>query len=200
MEKADSLFWPYTSNGDYTSKSGYQFLKKEASTEYSVFNPQPEIELWRGIWSLNVPNMVKILFWRACWESLPSKQNLMQRTIIDCSTCDQCKHEAETALHALWACKELDVVWGDANLWGFRRSTSFLSFKELLSWIIKNHQQPELFAVNGWSIWNQQNQVRMHQPSYSPLLLATSMRDRLVEFISVQLAHSVPLPWVQVQW
>ena len=124
----------------------------------------------------------------------------MQRTIIDCSTCDQCKHEAETALHALWACKELDVVWGDANLWGFRRSTSFLSFKELLSWIIKNHQQPELFAVTGWSIWNQQNQVRMHQPSYSTLLLATSTRDRLVEFISVQLAHSVPLPRVQVQW
>ena len=86
---------------------------------------------------------------------LTFKANLMQRTIIDCSTCDQGKNEAETALHALWACKELDVVWGDANLWGFRRSTSFLSFKELLSWIIKNHQQPELFAVTGWSIWNQ---------------------------------------------
>jgi len=65
VEKVDSLFWPYTSNGGYTSKSGYQFLKKEASTEHFVFNPQPETELWRGIWSLNIPNKVKILLWGA---------------------------------------------------------------------------------------------------------------------------------------
>ena len=65
VEKANSLFWPYTSNGGYTSKSGYQFLKKEASTKHFVFNPQPKTELWRGICSLNIPNKVKSLLWGA---------------------------------------------------------------------------------------------------------------------------------------
>lgn len=66
VERADRLFWPYTSNGDYTSKQRCQFLKKEASTEPSDFNPQPKTELWQGIWSLNVLNKVKNLLWRAC--------------------------------------------------------------------------------------------------------------------------------------
>ena len=28
-EAEDSLFWPFTNNGIYTSKSGYRFLKAE---------------------------------------------------------------------------------------------------------------------------------------------------------------------------
>ena len=32
-EVEDNLFWPFTSNGVYTSKSGYRFLKAEIQTE-----------------------------------------------------------------------------------------------------------------------------------------------------------------------
>lgn len=32
--KADSLFWPFTSNGVYTSKSGYQFWRETLQTSY----------------------------------------------------------------------------------------------------------------------------------------------------------------------
>ena len=92
------------------------------------------------------------------------------------------------------SCKELDVVWEDVNLWGLRRLTSFLSFKELLSWITKNHQQPELFAITRWEIWSQQNQVRMHQPSCSPHFLAAFAKERLAEFILIQSAHNAPSP------
>ncbi|KAK9989660.1 hypothetical protein SO802_029899 [Lithocarpus litseifolius] len=102
-------------------------------------------------------------------------------------------------MHVMWACKDLDVVWEDSNQWGFRRSTSFLSFKELLSWILKNHQQPGLFAITGWAIWNQRNQVRTHQPSCSPHLIAASAKDQLAEFSSVQPAHNAP-PRMQVRW
>ena len=104
--KADSLFWPFTNNDVYTSQSSYQFLKREASNEHPLTDPQHEKDLW----SFNVSNKVKNLLWRACRKSLPSKQNLMRRTIINCATCDRCKQETESAMHAMWACKELDVV------------------------------------------------------------------------------------------
>ena len=104
----DIIFWPHTNNGIYTSKSGYQFLKQEANTNVSEVTlasaSEYERELWRGIWSLQVPNKVKNLLWRAARESLPSKQNLQRRTITNCSICDRCKLEPESALHALWTC------------------------------------------------------------------------------------------------
>lgn len=56
---------------------------------------------------------------------------------------------------------------------------------------MKNHQQPELFAITGWAIWNQRNQVRMHQPSCSPHLLAASAKERLAEFISTKPALGI---------
>ena len=67
-------------------------------------------ELWRKIWSLQVLNKIKILVWRACQNSLPTKENLVRQTIIESSTCDCWKQVPELALHALWSCSELDVI------------------------------------------------------------------------------------------
>ena len=156
--------------------------------------------MWRSIWSLQVLNKVKNILQRATRESLPTKQNLQRRTITNCSLCDQCKLEPETALHATWSCRELEVVCENVGVWGFRRSRSFLSFKELLSWLITNTQEVEPFAVTTWSIWNQRNRVRMHQPSCSAHLLAATAKERLAEFLSVQPAAPLPIPKTRVQW
>lgn len=103
----DSIFWPHTNNRVYTSKSRYRVLKQEASTEAANTHPEVGKNLWHSIWSLQVPNKVKYLPWRATRESLPTKQNLQRRTITDCSLCDRCKLEPETALHATWSCPKL---------------------------------------------------------------------------------------------
>ena len=50
------LFWPYTSNGVYSCKSGYRFLKEEAEME--VTNQVPPLRdkhVWKAIWSMQVP-------------------------------------------------------------------------------------------------------------------------------------------------
>ena len=54
--------------------------------------------LWRTIWSIPVPNKIKNLMWRACRNSLPTKENLMRQTVIDCPTCDCCKQVLESTL------------------------------------------------------------------------------------------------------
>ena len=103
-EADDSLFWPFTNNGIYTSKSGYRFLKAE---DQSVVDKEQRVHdstLWRTIWSASVPNKIKNLMWKAYHNSLPTKVNLVRRTVIDCSTCDRCKQASESALHAMWSC------------------------------------------------------------------------------------------------
>ncbi|XP_075655907.1 uncharacterized protein LOC142626025 [Castanea sativa] len=113
---------------------------------------------------------------------LPTKENLVRRIVIEDPLCDRCKCVNESTLHALWSCSELDVVLEDLTSWNCRRTTSFINFKELLSWLIKNQKHLEIFSVTTWSIWTQQNQVRLHKPSFSPHLITPLAKERLHEF------------------
>ena len=114
-------------------------------------------KLWNGIWSLHVPNKVKNLMWHACHNAMPIKANPVQRTIIDDPLCDRCHEAHETSLHAIWMCKEVDVIWADPELWSCWREVHFLNFKELLSWIIEQQNNAELFAMTAWMIRKQRN-------------------------------------------
>ena len=109
-EAEDSLFWHFINNGIYTSKSEYRFLKVEDQPEFKEEQRAQERHLWKTIWYVQVPNKIKNMMWRACRNSLPTKENLVRQTIIDNSTCDRCKQASELALHAMWSCQELEVV------------------------------------------------------------------------------------------
>ena len=62
----------------------------------------------------------------------------------------------------LWLCKELDTVWERSAHCQACRETNFLNFKELLSWILTQTSEVELFAMIAWGIWNQRNQDRLN--------------------------------------
>ena len=100
-EAEDTLFWPFTNNGVYNSKSGYRFLKVEEQTELEDAQRMDDKHLWRTLWSMQVPNKIKNLVWRACRNSLPTKENLVRRTIINNPVCDRCKQVSKSSLQAL---------------------------------------------------------------------------------------------------
>ena len=62
----DLLYWPLTQDDNYTSKSGYRFLKEEAEVPPLVDSESQEKDLWKKIWALKVPNKMKNNIWRAC--------------------------------------------------------------------------------------------------------------------------------------
>ena len=128
----DVLIWPHSHDGRYTCKSRYRFLKAESELQSAQQHTLSNSKLWNGLWSLHVPNKVKNLMWCACHNAMPTKVNLVRRTIIDDPLCDRCHEAHETALHAIWMCKEVDVIWVDPELWSCRREVHFLCFKELL--------------------------------------------------------------------
>ena len=143
----DALFWPFTSNGIYSYKSGYRFLKEEAE-QPAAFQPPPlrDKQLWKNIWSMRVAQKIKNFVWRACRNALPTKKKLVRRTIIADPICDRCRTAVEDPLHALWSCSKVDFVWADQSLWDFRWSTDFENIKMLVSWLIEEGKQLELFA------------------------------------------------------
>ena len=142
----DILYCPFTASGQYNCESGYKFLKDfEMDSEVSI---QPEVDkkFWKSIWSLEFPNKFKNLVWRACRNSLPTKQNLTRRTLIDNPIYDRCSLQAEDSLHALWSCLGLDEVW-EGDRWNFRQREVFADFKELCRWMVENGKSMDLFAI-----------------------------------------------------
>lgn len=74
-----------------------------------------ESVLWKTIWSLPIPNAVKIFFWRACHNLLRAKDNLLRGKVVKDPFCPICEREPETVLHAIWVCPAAMDVWGSCK-------------------------------------------------------------------------------------
>ena len=130
---------------------------------------------------------------------MPTKENLLRRTISDNSVCDRCKLAPKSTIHSLWSCTELDVVWEDNSLWNCRRTNTFIDFKELLSWLITNQHHLELFSVMAWLVWTQRNQIRLNKPNSSPHSIASLVKEHLAEFKAPPMSSAPSLQWSRWQ-
>ena len=159
----DTLYWPYSTSGNYTCKSRYRFLKEEE--EMHLNSQTPPIchkRVWKEVWHMLAPPKIKNFLWRACRNVFPTKQALMCRKILEDPICERCKLAVEDSVHALWSCMELDIVWADKEKWGFRCEIGFICVWELLSWMIEEGKSLELLAYTAWSVWNQRSKVRLN--------------------------------------
>ena len=87
--KEDVLYWPYSSNGEYSCKTGYRFLKEEAELmDTERVPPLREKKLWKTIWAMRVSQKVKTFIWKACHNATLTKQALVRRTIITDPICE----------------------------------------------------------------------------------------------------------------
>ena len=157
------MYWPWTQTGKYNYKSGYRFLKCEAEVSGAMEAQADDRIFWCSIWDLQVPNKIKNFVWRACHEAIPTKVNLKRCHISENGRCEHCLMEEETTLHALWSCSKINSAWSSSE-WTECQNTSRLDFKELLSWLLNNHGNLELFAMVTWGLWNQRNQARLNKP------------------------------------
>ncbi|KAK9992096.1 hypothetical protein SO802_027081 [Lithocarpus litseifolius] len=185
VDGADSVFWPMTEDGQYTSKSGYRFLKEQEGGLAVGVQPEGVTGLWKKIWALDITNKVKHLVWRACKNSLPTKCNLVRRQVILDHHCDRCTAAPENILHAIWSCSDLDVVWESVD-WHFQSRVQVHDVRELFTWILDNGKRAELFSVTAWCVWQQRNKIRTHQEHHTSQQLPCVAAAWLAEFNAAQ--------------
>lgn len=58
--------------------------------------------VWRKIWDLNVPNVVKVFLWRIVGDVLPTKRNMFIRKLTGGDPCPIDEQAEETSSHMLW--------------------------------------------------------------------------------------------------
>jgi ribonuclease HI len=111
-DKEDLLLWRGTKSGIFTVKSAYHMQKEVLSNSVAGGSTKREnSKIWKNIWSLPVPSVVRNFLWRACHNILPTRENLCRRKIIRDPLCPLCGRDRESVFHILWQCPSAMDVW-----------------------------------------------------------------------------------------
>ncbi|KAJ1428119.1 Ribonuclease H domain [Sesbania bispinosa] len=146
----DTWCWMDSTAGNYSSNAGYKWLLKQDN----VRSPEHR---WRWIWRLPTPEKIRFMIWLTFHKSLPTKETLYQRNILQDDLCPRCSNDCETLTHCFRDCNQVQQVW---NRLGFGNDRSFFT-RDFNTWIIKHVKgsKGSLFLAALWTIWKWINSI-----------------------------------------
>ncbi|KAJ1383973.1 Ribonuclease H-like superfamily [Sesbania bispinosa] len=163
----DRLTWPYTPDGGYTIKTGYQVAvgEQQMNINIAASSHSAPMDLWKHIWELKTPQKIIFFLWRACTNALPTAANLSKKGLPIGPNCPICQAEIETIEHTLLLCPWTTPVWfGSQFQWlptpnNFTRFDTWIlgKFNQLQQDKASFHYNLALIANILWSIWKQRN-------------------------------------------
>ena len=103
----DRLIWTVSRNGKFSVRSAYRLAQstQEGGGQATSSDQSVARKIWRGIWSMKVPNKVKHFTWKACRNILATKENLWRRKVTQEGICKECGDTIESTTHLFWFCK-----------------------------------------------------------------------------------------------
>ncbi|KAI8527188.1 hypothetical protein RHMOL_Rhmol12G0056600 [Rhododendron molle] len=144
--REDDLVWHFSSTGVYSVKSGYrvafQDLVPPSSTPSSSF--VPDKNMWATIWKLDVPHKMRHFWWRACSNSLATKENLVRRRCGVSKACPICREAEESIEHLVFACQWVRAVWFGCNVQLNLNQRTSSSLQRWTSQVVENLKGEEL--------------------------------------------------------
>ncbi|XP_057444908.1 uncharacterized protein LOC130737161 [Lotus japonicus] len=186
----DVLAWPHASDGQYTSKTGYNFicglLALEAASSSSSMRLTLPPKLWRQFWSTDALPRCKEIVWRAIRGFLPVWAQLFLRHVDTDPGCVFCDHDSESTEHIFMRCSAAMAIWYASPL--SLRVESVSSFQALWTSII-HEQQPEVVAMAQtmiYQIWEVRNRVLFRDGK----LVVAEVIDRVLGMTRVALPRA----------
>jgi hypothetical protein len=79
----DKLVWGAAKNEQFNVRSVYHVVI-EIGRRYAggSSNERPHISIWRRIWRIGGPRVVKLFMWQVCNDILPTNKNLLKRKVL----------------------------------------------------------------------------------------------------------------------
>nr|POF23768.1 putative ribonuclease h protein [Quercus suber] len=165
---------------DACQKSLSQWSKHSFCHDFVENLPQVNTEersFWKKLWKIQVSGKIKQFLWKACTNSLATKENLVKRKILTEAVCTRCSSASEDVLHSLWSCNGLKEVWEKDFGGVFRTGLVFTSFWNLVEHIFTKPEKAALFAMTVWFVWYHRNMTRLNESTRSLGQIAGFMRD-----------------------
>ncbi|XP_057416767.1 uncharacterized protein LOC130711246 [Lotus japonicus] len=171
----DLFHWPGTSDGQYTSKEGYDFMRlllhRDAASSSSTAKLDPRS--WKFFWASRALPRCKETCWRAICGLLPLKESLFRRHVDVDPGCGFCASERENEDHIFLQCPAAKHIWFASQL--AIRVDSFTSFQAFWTAVIAMDDDEVLAMAQTvvYAIWEARNKVCFQQ---GELVVATVLR------------------------
>jgi ribonuclease HI len=190
----DKLVWRGTANGVFTVRSAYHLARETlSSSQGECSKVSSHVRLWKKLWKLNLPMSARQFLWRACTNSLPTKENLFRRKITSDPLCPFCGLYTESTGHILWSCESAMAVWME----GGRQiqklviaESDGLELFEKLSDALEDDVL-ELVVVLARKIWLRRNSFVFSGVLSSPQQLVKAAKDSLSDFQNAALSSNM---------
>ncbi|KAL3820633.1 hypothetical protein ACJIZ3_006538 [Penstemon smallii] len=195
----DKLLWHHDRTGYFTVKTAYKVHqeKKKAIREAEVGGPSAQFTRnWSWIWRTSIPPKIRLFLWNCCTRSLPVKERLRDRKVIEDSICVRCGCASESIIHCLLKCSYARQVWALSEV-PFAVYNSEL--EDVEAWIKSVHSKSDakefgLFAVISWWIWFSRNKFIWKASDIQPLTLCAFAGNFFTRFQQSVLRNSSPKP------
>jgi ribonuclease HI len=144
-------------------------------------------QVWRAVWSLQVPRKIQMFTWRALKDSLPSKLNLWKRKVVQDPICEHCSAQTEDLMHALWDCPSIHSAWAKEDWLSSIREDRATDFIDLWTRVAGlSPPNMEVFSTMCWVIWQRRNKLRLNKPAEKAENVGIFARGYLEEFSQSQ--------------
>ena len=181
-------------------KTGYHVLEEiERKQAVSGSDQATQRSFWKGIWKLNIPKKIRIFFWRACTDSLPTMKILHHRKVVASPLCTTYGKSEETTLHALWECEKIQISWGSDFNGLHNLHHRPCSIMNLICKVRHEGKSVEQFWILAWFVWCRRNKSQFKEPCLSPNKLFETASNSLAEFQMKKVESSPNLNLGQVR-
>lgn len=129
LDQKDSLIWPFTLAGIFTTRSSYSLLCTHQSSNSTPLSSR----FWLKFWKANIPYKLQIFMWKIFLNCLSTKKKLFHATAatsLDCVLCNT--HQIEDLDHLLVHCPFSAAIWRYFLPQVYQNLNSHQSF---LSWV-----------------------------------------------------------------
>jgi hypothetical protein len=156
----DRLMWPYSKDGIYSVKIGYNLLQswQEAERPSTTINTRNNT-IWKKLWTLHTVPRHKMLLWRILQEAIPVRSKLNHRGVQCDIICPRCLEREETSDHTFMHCHHAAKIWFGSKL-GINFNNNQRTFNDWLSYAINILKEDDISYIAAIinSIWFARNQ------------------------------------------
>ena len=200
----DKLIWMGNKRGAFTVRSAYFVAVKILDTRVNgeCSSGDPNSLIWRKIWSMKLPEKIKIFSWRACVNGLPLLTNMVAKGIQTPYTCPICDEEPESLIHGLISCEFALSVW---SLWHDCPMDQLLKAKTFNDLVLHFCSSTsalflELFFAISWSVWYNRNKLLHGETGLPPLQILEMAKSIVEDYREAFSLVSPSLPSAQSCW
>lgn len=143
--RKDKLRWTLTRNGKFSVKSLYAKLINP-----SLVVSQESKKFWKGLWSMDTSQIIKLFIWKCLQDALPTKTK-MKSTIDEDNICVFCQTAKKSTYHLFFECAYATAIW---NLPPMQSQGVPLNSNPANTSANSSAHKSFLYQYNEWKTWN----------------------------------------------